>query len=109
MHATAFIYNCVCMCVRERETISYIFPSLGKIRTRIQVPFPHWTATPKMQGKEDQTNKGVWGESRHCQVEDDLLHCRAQLECSWQQIHRSFMGRGGIRSRSSSSGSRSRL
>ena len=32
-----------------------------------------------------------------------------QLTCVLQHIHRSFMGRGGMRSRSSSSGSRSRL
>lgn len=68
MQQHLFIILCVCVCVRERETISYTFPFLGKIKTCIEVPFPHWTATPKMQGKEDQTNKGVWGEGRHCQT-----------------------------------------
>ena len=36
-------------------------------------------------------------------------HCMGQANERLQQLHRSFKGRGGMRSRSSSSGSRSRL
>ena len=127
-----FIWMCVCVCVSERKREHFLFthiqtsvyvcaqlfstflPFGGKIRKLSFLTHSgsvlqlNCNIQSTKKGRPDKRKSGGWGK-RHCQVGLNLLHCRAQLECSWQQIHRSFIGRGGIRSRSSSSGSRSRL